>query len=74
MARQIKPKESHHTFSGYADSMGDGNFEIHLSRGGPRRTYLWVGPSTDRVRRISTYSGEKFLRALAEAILREVGR
>ena len=50
-----------------------GNGEIVLIRGG-RQAYLWAGPTAGSPRMdVYTLSGEKTLRALAYAILGEVG-
>lgn len=47
--------------------------EISLVGGG-KRSYLWVGPVKGEPGFVYTFSGEKFLRALAKAIMKEVGR
>lgn len=71
MARQIKPKASHHVFSAYGDDYGV-VADVHLVQGG-RRAYLWIGRRGVPQGTV-TLSGPKFLRALAKAILKEVGR
>jgi hypothetical protein len=66
MARVIANKSADHVLTINADTKpGD---EIILIRGG-RRAYLWIGGEDGRVIHAS---GPKTLRALAEAILREV--
>lgn len=67
MARVVKKREPHHAL----DIKDDRGLEVALIKGGPRRAYLWVG--CDHNRLVSTISGAGTLRALAKAILREVG-
>lgn len=67
MARVVKNQEPHHALS----IKDDHGLDVTLIAGGKRRTYLWVG--CDHNRLVATVSGEKTLRALARAILREVG-
>ena len=52
---------------GPADRMG----ELFVVKGGKRRTYVWIGG--ERGECVAHFAGPKALRALAKAILKEVG-
>jgi len=68
MALVIKSRDEQHRLTIRADQPRG---EVLVVRGGKRRAYLWAGhPEGTPI----TISGEKTLRALALAILAEVGR
>lgn len=52
--------------------LADRGCELFLVRGGPLRAYIWIGDKAGQLN--DTISGEKPLRALAEAILAELDR
>lgn len=72
MARKVKSRESNYVFSAYGDSFGGGIADVHLVRGG-KQAYLWIG-RRDVQSEVVILSGQKFLRDLAHAILKEVPR
>jgi hypothetical protein len=65
----IKPVSKEHTFA-MTDDFGKGM--LNIVEGGPRRAYVWVGPK-DGSGVVYTFSGERALRELAKAILKEIG-
>ena len=67
MARVVKNKEPHHVLT----IKDDNGLEVVLVGHG-RRTYLWADGNHNRL--VNTVSGVKTLRALARAILNEVGK
>lgn len=67
MARVVKNKEPHHALT----IKDDNGLNVVLVRGGTR-AYLWADGNHNRL--VNTVSGVKTLRALAKAILKEVGK
>ena len=65
-AKLIPVEEKHHRLA----ILSDMGCEVYLVRGGPRRAFIWIGDENGI--NSDTISGEKALRALAEAILAEL--
>lgn len=65
-SRVVKPKEKHHVFQIRSDH-GDDVILV----GSGKRAYLWAGAKPQHG--CTTVSGPATLRALAKAILKEVG-
>ena len=75
MARVVKTPKSRNVCIRLHSDKGGPLGDIVLVPGG-LRAYLWIGPSDEERRpgTVYTVSGAKALRALAKAVLKEVGR
>ena len=74
MARRVKPQQKHQAFRAVGDRRRAPipRGELTVIKGG-KRSYLWIGPERDDRGNIYTFSGPATLRALAYAILEQVG-